>query len=288
MRRAVASAWVWVALASAPFAQEPGTAAQQLDLASQAYNGRRLAAAEAALISARDLTRTARAADSNKPIPTKLASPAADYPADALREGISGFVAVEFTVDKNGKVQDPKVVRSVPKLDRAALNAVRKWRYAPLVVDGARVEARLTAAVTFVFRDDYHTAGEIELARFFLSRGNLGEALAVIDHALGALADERSWFGDDPESGPYRFGAARRGAPLPEPPVKVVDVRPQYPRLAMENRVQGTVILEAVLDETGAVRAARVIPFSTRPRSMPCANGRSRRCGGMGSPFGSS
>jgi protein TonB len=56
---------------------------------------------------------------------------------------------------------------------------------------------------------------------------------------------------------PVRVGGAIR---MPE---KTVDVPPVYPRVAIEARIQGVVILEAVLDEQGAVRDVRVL------RSIP-------------------
>jgi protein TonB len=54
-----------------------------------------------------------------------------------------------------------------------------------------------------------------------------------------------------------------RVAQLPEPPHKIVDVRPVYPDLARNARVEGTVILESVLDTSGNVTQLRVI------RSVP-------------------
>lgn len=63
----------------------------------------------------------------------------------------------------------------------------------------------------------------------------------------------------DPPQGP----ATVRIAQLPEPPRKVVDVRPVYPDLARTARVEGTVILEAVLDTSGRVTQLRVV------RSVP-------------------
>jgi protein TonB len=63
----------------------------------------------------------------------------------------------------------------------------------------------------------------------------------------------------DPPPGP----ATVRMAQLPAPPRKVVDVRPLYPDLARSARVEGTVILEAVLDTSGRVTQLRVV------RSVP-------------------
>jgi protein TonB len=57
--------------------------------------------------------------------------------------------------------------------------------------------------------------------------------------------------------GPVRVGE------LVQPPQKVVDVRPVYPDIARIAHVQGTVVLEAVLDRSGRVSQVRVV--SSKP-----------------------
>ena len=52
------------------------------------------------------------------------------------------FVIVEFTVTKTGAVRDAAVVSAEPEniFDRAALDAVLKFKYKPRVVDGVAME----------------------------------------------------------------------------------------------------------------------------------------------------
>ncbi len=54
------------------------------------------------------------------------------YPEDALRAGVEGTVEVEVTIGTDGKVVDPRVIRSIPMLNEAALTAVRQWEFHPL------------------------------------------------------------------------------------------------------------------------------------------------------------
>ena len=63
-----------------------------------------------------------------------LSTPPPDYPSAALRDGQSGQVLVEFTVNTDGSVSNPRVVRAEPArvFDRAALAAVRRWRFQPV------------------------------------------------------------------------------------------------------------------------------------------------------------
>lgn len=63
-----------------------------------------------------------------------VSTPAPDYPPAALRAGESGEVIVEFTVNPDGSVSNARVVRANPPrtFDRAALNAVRRWRFQPV------------------------------------------------------------------------------------------------------------------------------------------------------------
>jgi TonB family protein len=74
----------------------------------------------------------------------------ARYPPEALAAGIQGVVIVELVIDEWGSVTDTKVLRSIPLLDGAALAAVRNWQYAPTIVDGQKVPARIAVTVNFV------------------------------------------------------------------------------------------------------------------------------------------
>jgi protein TonB len=64
------------------------------------------------------------------------------YPLRASERGIEGWVEVEFTISKLGTVKDPRVFNSHPSsiFDRAALKAIRKWKYNPKIEDGEPVE----------------------------------------------------------------------------------------------------------------------------------------------------
>jgi protein TonB len=64
------------------------------------------------------------------------------YPLRASERGIEGWVEVIFTISKLGTVKDPNVLNSHPSsiFDRAALKAIKKWKYNPKIEDGEPVE----------------------------------------------------------------------------------------------------------------------------------------------------
>jgi TonB family protein len=71
------------------------------------------------------------------------------YPAAALAAGVRGVVVVEATIDVNGKVQNATVLRSIPLLDQAALDAVKQWEFTPEVLNGVRVPVIVALSVNF-------------------------------------------------------------------------------------------------------------------------------------------
>lgn len=73
------------------------------------------------------------------------------FPREALLEGISGYVVVEFTIEADGSVSDPKVVESEPRrmFDRNAVRAIYKWKFKPRIIDGKPVARRATQRLEF-------------------------------------------------------------------------------------------------------------------------------------------
>jgi TonB family protein len=73
------------------------------------------------------------------------------YPREAERQGLSGWVDVEFTVAPNGTTQD-LVVRGAQPLrtfDQSAIDAVKRWRFEPVMRDGVPVPQRAAVRIRF-------------------------------------------------------------------------------------------------------------------------------------------
>jgi outer membrane biosynthesis protein TonB len=94
------------------------------------------------------------------------------YPADAKKEKVQGIFRIDVTIDTQGRIKEAKVVCSAPTHERlkeleskretkgalegdgrlaaAALDAVRQWRYEPVLgPDRKPTEARMTVTVVF-------------------------------------------------------------------------------------------------------------------------------------------
>ena len=74
------------------------------------------------------------------------------YPPIAIQARSEGTVVLEAVIDETGTVRDVTVTRSVPLLDRAAIDAVRQWRYSPTRLNGVPVAIIITVSVNFTLK----------------------------------------------------------------------------------------------------------------------------------------
>ena len=81
----------------------------------------------------------------------RVYAPAPTYPVQALRDGTSGWVELEFTVTPSGGVRDVEVVGAEPAgvFDVSATQALAQWRFRPRVVNGKPVAQRSTIKLRF-------------------------------------------------------------------------------------------------------------------------------------------
>jgi len=81
--------------------------------------------------------------------PTKIKDVKPVYPVIAQSARVTGVVTIDATIGQDGKVMDAKVVRSIPLLDQAALDAVRQWEYTPSLLNGVPVPVLVTVTINF-------------------------------------------------------------------------------------------------------------------------------------------
>ena len=72
-----------------------------------------------------------------------------DYPKEARRKRTQGTVRLKAVITKKGEVSDIEVVKGDPLLITAALSAVRRWRYAPCVINSEAVDVVTSIDINF-------------------------------------------------------------------------------------------------------------------------------------------
>jgi periplasmic protein TonB len=84
--------------------------------------------------------------------PTKLKNVPPVYPPIAQSARVQGVVIIEATIGADGKVKDAKVLRSIPLLDQAALDAVKQWVFTPTLLNNVPVPVIMTVTVNFTLQ----------------------------------------------------------------------------------------------------------------------------------------
>ena len=108
-------------------------------------------------VNASNTSATAAGVGPNQPVrvggnikaPTLISRVAPIYPQIAQSARVSGVVIVEAAIGTAGNVTDVKVLRSIPLLDNAAIEAVRQWQYEPTLLNGVPTPVIMTVTVTF-------------------------------------------------------------------------------------------------------------------------------------------
>jgi protein TonB len=85
--------------------------------------------------------------------PVKVADAATAYPVIARNAHIQGVVILEAVLSAQGGVESVRVLRSIPLLDQAAVDAVQQWRFTPALLNGQAVPVVMTVTVNFTLQD---------------------------------------------------------------------------------------------------------------------------------------
>ncbi len=136
------------------------------------------------------------------------------YPKIAAEARVDGIVILEAMTDITGRVASVKVLRSIPLLDQAAIDAVRQWVYEPMVINGRPREVIFTTTVRFTLDK---------------ARSSTATTMQIIPAEGGGT-------------------------------IRILNaVAPTYPEEAKKANVDGTVLLEAAVNEKGLVEDVRVL-----------------------------
>jgi len=144
------------------------------------------------------------------------------YPDEAWKAGIEGTVTLEATTDNFGRVQKVQVLKSVPELDQAAVDAVKMWVYEPMIIDGKPYGVTFTVTCRFSLVN--------KLGKSF-EGGVTEEGQKPPVRAIGDI----------------------------KPPKLIKKVEPVYPDEAREADIEGVVIVEATTDIYGRVVKTKIL-----------------------------
>ena len=75
------------------------------------------------------------------------------YPQLAQKAGVEGTVVVTVTIDKSGNVKTAKILKSIPILDEAAIEAAKKYKFIPAKQRDKYVMVRMNIPFVFKFRN---------------------------------------------------------------------------------------------------------------------------------------
>ena len=82
--------------------------------------------------------------------PLALSAPDPELPRSFHKRNFQGTAVLHVVVDSNGMPRDIRILRSLgPDLDKAAVDAVSKWKFAPATKDGKALPAQINVMVSF-------------------------------------------------------------------------------------------------------------------------------------------
>jgi TonB family protein len=205
--------------------------------------------------------------------PRRITSVAPVYPAIAQQAGVQGIVIIEAVIGTDGGVQSARVLRPVPLLDQAALDAVTQWRYTPTLLNGQPVPVIMTVTVTFsldgqqaareVYPDPLlmqrpadDVAGLLDYAKALQARGLLAETEKTLERALAVVQAQRARASAQALASSANANTPLRvGGDIKEPALlKRVD--PVYPAGTVP---AGPTIAEIVIGGDGRVTEVRIL-----------------------------
>jgi TonB family protein len=159
------------------------------------------------------------------------------YPEIAKTARVSGVVILEALISPSGDVADARVLRSIPLLDQAAIDAVRQWKYATTTLNGMPVPVVLTVTVNF-------TIDNMPSETVVTNTAPMRSDVTPFTEPIVA-----EWKG----APPIRVGGDIKA------PERVRYVPPVYPIEAQRSKISGMVIIQAIIDENGDVALAKVL-----------------------------
>jgi TonB family protein len=169
------------------------------------------------------------------------------YPEEARKKGIEGVVILEAKADEKGNVVDARILKSVPELDQAAVDALKQWKYQPMIIKGKPMPILFTVTVKFALDKD-KKKGVVSGVEGGVVGGVKG---GVQGGVAGGVVSEK-------ELEEFAEGAVKVEGDI-NPPRLLKKANPVYPEEARKKGIEGVVILCCRTDEQGNVVGAKIL-----------------------------
>src|SRR5712691_920344 len=219
----------------------------------------------------------ASTAEKSAPVPgdsTKLEivkSVKASYPVAAGVKGIQGQVLLKVSVSEKGDVQEVEVVRGDPVLADSAVKAMKKWKFKPYIKNGKATQVVTQIPFDFAFSDrvtdEPLPKEKTKEQKASTSEKSVGSPADSSSDAKAANSTVANGSNSAEAAGDVhsRVGLA---AGVSEGHL-IHKVAPIYPEEAKRERIQGTVLLHAIIDKEG--RVAELKPISGPKELIPAS-----------------
>lgn len=161
------------------------------------------------------------------------------YPPEAAQKGLRGEVVLKVLVNERGEVERADVVSGDAVFVPAAMTAIRTWRFEPFFKHGQAV--KVITPVTFKFAPSAD------------SKPPQQPSAANTSGAIGGMISSTPVLGSDgvPQRVRVSQGVAQG--------LMIHRVQPSYPPDARRARIQGTVVLFAVIGKDGTVQELKLV-----------------------------
>ncbi len=173
-----------------------------------------------------------------------ISAPKPRYPMEARDKGVQGEVWIHLLISETGDVESADIISGQPDLARAALEAMKKWKFKPFIRNGKPVKVNTKLPFDFAFQNRVTDAK----APPDPSPESSPESSATPNSA-GAPGDGSG--ANLPRKIRVSQGVAEG--------LKAHDVTPAYPYEARVKHIQGEVLLQATIGTDGRIHDLKVI-----------------------------
>ena len=171
----------------------------------------------------------------------------ATFPLAAIEQGIQGRVWLMLSINESGDVEQVDVVSGEPILAKPAVDAAKKWKFKPFIKSGKAVKVKTKVPLDFTFSDKLMEKGVSADLSTTSPAKNTSRDSGV---PAPVNADNQQ-----PSAVPDRVRVSQGVTQG----MLVYQVAPVYPSDARHNRIQGTVLLKAVIGKDGNIMDLQVV-----------------------------